>query len=50
MKLLLEFPTHLRDLGAFALATGLRRANITELTWEQVSGALTEIERASTTP
>lgn len=36
MKLLLELPTHLRDVAAFALATGLRRANITGLTWEQV--------------
>ena len=35
-KLLLELPTHLRDLAAFSLATGLRRANITGLTWEQV--------------
>ena len=36
VKLLLQLPTHLRDLAAFALATGLRRANITGLTWEQV--------------
>lgn len=36
LKLLLELPTHLRDVAAFALATGLRRANITGLTWEQV--------------
>jgi len=36
VKLLLELPTHLRDVAAFALAVGLRRANITGLTWKQV--------------
>ncbi len=34
--LLRELPEHLKDIAAFALATGLRAANITGLTWEQV--------------
>ena len=36
MVLLRELPQHLRDMAAFALATGLRAANITGLCWEQV--------------
>ena len=34
--LLRELPQHLRDMAAFTLATGLRAANVTGLTWEQV--------------
>ena len=34
--LLHELPPHLRVMATFALATGLRRANLTGLTWEQV--------------
>jgi integrase len=34
--LLRELPTHLRDMATFTLATGLRAANVTGLTWEQV--------------
>jgi integrase len=34
--LLRELPEHLKDIATFALATGLRAANITGLTWEQV--------------
>jgi integrase len=34
--LLRELPAHLKDMAIFALATGLRAANITGLTWEQV--------------
>ena len=34
--LLRELPEHLKDMATFALATGLRAANITGLTWEQV--------------
>jgi integrase len=29
-------PPHLRDMANFMLATGLRAANVTGLTWEQV--------------
>ncbi|MGH7745093.1 MAG: tyrosine-type recombinase/integrase, partial [Candidatus Dormibacteria bacterium] len=36
LTLLRELPPHLRDMCAFALATGLRAANVTGLTWEQV--------------
>lgn len=36
LKLLRELPPHLCDLATFALATGLRAANITGMTWEQV--------------
>jgi len=36
LKLLRELPPHLCDLATFALATGLRAANITRMTWEQV--------------
>jgi len=35
-SLLAELPQHLSDMAAFALATGLRRANITGLQWTQV--------------
>lgn len=34
--LLAELPPHLADMAAFTLATGLRRSNVTGLTWEQV--------------
>jgi len=34
--LLRELPEHLKDIVTFALATGLRAANMTGLTWEQV--------------
>jgi integrase len=34
--LLKELPQHLKDMAAFALATGLRAANITGLCWDQV--------------
>ncbi len=34
--LLAELPEHLADLAAVSLATGLRRANMTGLLWEQV--------------
>ncbi len=34
--LLRELPEHLRDMATFALSTGLRAANVTGLTWEQV--------------
>jgi integrase len=34
--LLKELPQHLRDMAAFALATGLRAANITGLCWDEV--------------
>jgi integrase len=36
LTLLRELPAHLRAMSAFALATGLRAANVTGLTWEQV--------------
>src|SRR6266849_1339572 len=35
-RLLAELPEHLADLAAFALATGLRRGNVTGLEWSQV--------------
>jgi integrase len=35
-KLLAELPVHLADMAAFALVTGLRRANVTDLQWTQV--------------
>jgi integrase len=34
--LLRELPPHLRDMANFTLVTGLRAANVTGLTWEQV--------------
>lgn len=35
-KLLSELPTHMADMAAFSLATGLRRANVTGLRWQQI--------------
>ena len=35
-SLLRELPQHLREMATFTLATGLRAANVTGLTWEQV--------------
>lgn len=35
-RLLSELPPHLADMATFTLATGLRAANVTGLTWEQV--------------
>src|ERR1700722_10681203 len=35
--LLRELPPHLRDMATFALATGLRAANVTGLIWDQVN-------------
>ena len=35
-KLLAELPPHLADMARFALATGLRAANITGMQWDQV--------------
>lgn len=35
-RLLDELPEHLADMAAFALATGLRAANVTGLLWSQV--------------
>lgn len=35
-RLLAELPGHLADMAAFSLATGLRRANVTGLHWDQV--------------
>jgi len=35
-RLLRELPEHLADMAAFSLATGLRRANVTGLQWNQV--------------
>src|SRR5262249_27034969 len=34
--LLKELPLHLREMATFTLATGLRAANVSGLTWEQV--------------
>jgi len=34
--LLSELPAHQRDLALFALATGLRQANVIKLAWDQV--------------
>jgi integrase len=34
--LLKELPVHLRDMATFTLATGLRAANVSGLTWQQV--------------
>lgn len=36
VALLNELPPHLRAMATFALSTGLRRRNVTGLTWEQV--------------
>jgi len=35
-RLLGELPGHLRDMAMFSLATGLRQANVSYLTWNQV--------------
>lgn len=35
-RLLKELPSHLADMAAFSLATGLRKSNVTGLRWEQV--------------
>jgi integrase len=35
-RLIMELPPHLAEMAQFALATGLRRANITGLEWSQV--------------
>jgi len=35
-QLLIELPSHLADMAAFTLATGLRRSNVTGLLWTQV--------------
>ena len=35
-RLLAELPVHLANMAAFALATGLRRANVTGLRWQQI--------------
>lgn len=36
-RLLKELPEHLADMAVFAVATGLRQANVKGLDWEQVS-------------
>jgi integrase len=36
LMLLRELPPHLRDMATFALATGLRAANVTGLIWDQI--------------
>lgn len=36
IRLLGELPEHLSDMAAFALATGLRKSNVTDLEWSQV--------------
>jgi len=36
VRLLAELPPHLAAMAAFSLATGLRRANVTGLRWEQI--------------
>lgn len=36
IRLLAELPLHLADMAAFSLATGLRQANVTGLTWGQI--------------
>jgi integrase len=35
-QLIAELPEHLAEMARFTLSTGLRRANVTGLTWEQV--------------
>ena len=35
-RLLKELPTHMADMAAFSLATGLRQANVTGMQWTQV--------------
>ncbi|ARM32524.1 site-specific integrase [Legionella longbeachae] len=36
-RLLKELPSHLRDMAAFTLCTGLRESNVTQLKWSAVS-------------
>jgi len=36
IRLLTELPPHLSAMAAFSLATGLRRSNVTGLTWSQI--------------
>lgn len=36
-RLLRELPPHLADMALFSVATGLRRSNVTQLKWSQVS-------------
>ncbi len=38
-RLLQNLPPHMADMAAFSLATGLRRANVTGLRWDQVDMA-----------
>jgi len=35
-RLYAELPAHLKPIAAFALATGLRQSNVTQLTWDRV--------------
>jgi len=35
-RLLYELPPHLKDIAEFALATGLRSSNLTQLKWKQI--------------
>lgn len=35
-RLLQHLPTHMADMASFSLSTGLRRANVTGLRWDQV--------------
>jgi len=35
-KLLFELPDHLKEMVRFALSTGLRKKNVTHLTWSQI--------------
>jgi integrase len=35
-RLLRHLPTHMADMASFSLSTGLRRANVTGLRWDQV--------------
>ncbi len=36
-RLLMELPSHLANLAAFSLATGLRQANVLGLSWRNVN-------------
>ncbi|WP_367608471.1 tyrosine-type recombinase/integrase [Legionella sp. W05-934-2] len=36
-RLLKELPSHLKDMAAFTLATGLRESNVTQLKWTQIN-------------
>ncbi|HAU1150796.1 site-specific integrase [Legionella pneumophila serogroup 1] len=36
-RLLKELPSHLKDMAAFTLATGLRESNVTQLKWVQIN-------------